>query len=110
DRLVGDPGRLRQVLGHLLANAIRFTPEGGRIVVRVAPATVERRIVSLSFSVVDTGAGVPATSPDDLTHAAGPSDRTIGRGPGLGLPLCTRLVELMGGHLQVDANPGGGSV
>ena len=114
--VVGDPGRLRQVLVNLLGNAIKFTPQGV-IEVRVGleaspvphPKVEEER---LRFSVRDTGIGIP---PDKLhlifnsfTQADGSMTRKFG-GTGLGLTISRRLVELMGGRIWVDSELGLGT-
>jgi len=111
--VAGDPMRLRQVLVNLLGNAIKFT-EGGRITVSAqridAPAGDARSW--LRFGVRDSGVGI---SPDALQRlfqrfeqADSSTTRRYG-GSGLGLVICRRLVELMGGSIQVDSEPGRGS-
>ena len=110
--LRGDPGRLRQILTNLLANAIKFTPRGEVV---VSAAVEERREdkVRLHFQVRDTGIGI---APDKLklifepfTQADSSTTRVYG-GTGLGLAICTQLVELMGGRLWAESEPGKGSV
>ncbi len=109
--LVGDPGRLRQVLLNLVSNAIKFTDKGEvELTVRRISATDED--VWLSFSVRDTGIGIP---PDQLAHifeAFGQADTSITRthgGTGLGLTISASLVAMMGGSLEIDSEPGVGS-
>ncbi|HMC17394.1 MAG TPA: response regulator [Albitalea sp.] len=112
--LVGDPGRLRQVLNNLLSNAIKFT-EAGEVVVRVYPADAcapasER--LWLRFSVRDTGIGIP---PDKQTQIFAPfaqEDSSITRrfgGTGLGLTITRRLCGLLGGGITLTSEPGRGS-
>ena len=111
DTVVGDPLRLRQVLMNLLSNAIKFTPKG-EVVVQVV---VERRTaeaVSLRFSVSDTGIGIAAEKLEKIfapfTQADSSTTRRFG-GTGLGLAISQRLVNLMGGHIRVESQPGEGS-
>jgi K+-sensing histidine kinase KdpD len=112
--LIGDPVHLKQILTSLTDNAVKFT-ETGEIAVRVSlsdrePATSER--VKLLFVVSDTGIGIPAEQLSRLfapfTQADGSSSRKYG-GTGLGLAMCKRLVEMMGGQIWVESEPGKGS-
>ena len=109
-QVVGDPGRIRQILTNLLGNAIKFTDKG-RIVVR---ATLEMRADKLLFmcSVQDNGIGIEqARLPfifDAFTQADASTTRKFG-GTGLGLAICKQLVKLMGGDISVDSTAGLGS-
>jgi two-component system, sensor histidine kinase and response regulator len=111
DRLVGDPGRLRQVAINLVGNAIKFTDKG-EVVLRVEPEAVADSTVSLHFAISDTGSGIPAeklqTIFEPFTQADGSATRRHG-GTGLGLTISARLVELMGGRLWVESQVGRGS-
>ncbi|MGE5570181.1 MAG: ATP-binding protein [Rhodospirillales bacterium] len=111
DRLLGDPLRLRQVLLNLLGNAVKFT-NTGRIDVRVQVASRTESEVALRFSVADTGIGIPPQQLpsifDAFRQADGSTTRKYG-GTGLGLAISARLVELMGGRLEVESEPGVGS-
>jgi signal transduction histidine kinase len=106
--LVLDPGKLRQVLFNYLSNALKFTPDGGRVTVRAAPEGEDR----VRITVDDTGPGI---SPEDLTRLwtafeqleAG-SARRYG-GTGLGLSLTRQIVEAQGGEVGVDSVLGEGS-
>jgi len=110
DRLVGDPTRLGQILVNLLGNAIKFT-EAGTVALRIEP-DADSVPGGLSFSVSDTGIGIPteqlATIFERFTQADSSTTRKYG-GSGLGLTISKRLVELMGGRLQVQSTVGQGS-
>jgi PAS domain S-box-containing protein len=110
--LRGDPGRLRQILVNLLGNAIKFTTRG-EIVLRVTQeAAATAQDVGLQFSVTDTGVGIPLDRQTQVfeafTQADGSTTRTHG-GTGLGLTIASQLVQLMGGRLWVESEPGTGS-
>ncbi|NMG65798.1 response regulator [Azoarcus indigens] len=113
ERLMGDPLRLGQVLINLAGNAIKFT-EAGEVVVRVKEVQrdeAERR-VQLRFSVRDTGIGIEPGQLELIFAAFSQADSSTTRrygGTGLGLSISRRLVELMGGTLEVASEPGRGS-
>ena len=102
-----DTGRLRQVLYNLLSNAVKFTAQGTvRLEVAPVPGTDQVR-----FAVVDTGVGIAADQQRDIFLAfrqAGDA-RATGQGTGLGLAISQRLVEALGGSIQVESTPGRGS-
>ncbi len=109
--VVGDPGRLRQVLGNLLGNSLKFTDAGQvRIAAAVAESTAED--VVLRYTITDTGIGMTAEQRDKLfrpfTQADASTTRRFG-GTGLGLAICLRLVEMMGGAFTVVSEAGQGS-
>ena len=105
-RWVGDPMRLRQVLGNLVANAVKFT-DAGEVVVRVRPTGR-----GLRFEVEDTGLGIAHEHLSSLFKTFSQVDSSTTRshdGAGLGLSICRELVELMGGTIGVHSTPGQGS-
>ena len=109
--LVGDPGRLRQILTNLISNAVKFT-ERGEVGVRVQ--MIEQSVSSalLSFEVTDTGIGIPAEKRGQIFEAFAQADGSTTRrygGTGLGLPIAKHFCELMGGAIQVVSEPGIGS-
>jgi two-component system sensor histidine kinase/response regulator len=111
NRLRGDPGRLRQVLLNLVANAIKFTEHGGVAIEAFSLGTVDGD-VHLRFEVTDSGIGIPPdvvpTLFQKFTQADSSTTRRFG-GTGLGLAICKQLVSAMGGEIGVDSVQGKGS-
>jgi two-component system sensor histidine kinase/response regulator len=111
DVLVGDEMRFRQVVLNLLANAIKFTPEGAvKVVLREIPSSPQR--VKLQVEVQDTGVGISAEAQTRLFAPFVQADSSTTRkygGTGLGLAISRRLVELMGGNIGVLSTLGKGS-
>jgi signal transduction histidine kinase/CheY-like chemotaxis protein len=110
-RLSGDSLRLTQVLNNLVGNAIKFTPRG-EVVVKVELVSRDDERVVLRFSVRDTGIGLSPEQAERLFQPFEQADSSIARkygGSGLGLVICKRLVELMGGSISVSSQPGQGS-
>jgi len=109
--LRGDPVRLREVLNHVVGNAVKFTAEG-TVVLRASLAGAGPTEAVVRFDVTDTGIGVPPEAQERLfrpfSQADGSSSRKYG-GTGLGLALSKRLVEAMGGDIGVRSQPGQGS-
>jgi PAS domain S-box-containing protein len=111
DSLVGDAGRLRQVLVNLVGNAIKFT-ESGEIVVSVALEHADSTAVRLRFDVKDTGIGIDPDKQTKVFDSFVQADSSIARkfgGTGLGLAICSKLVQLMEGRIWVESQPGKGS-
>jgi signal transduction histidine kinase/CheY-like chemotaxis protein len=109
--LVGDPVRVRQVLINLLGNAIKFTSSGEIVTGIELQSEIGDQCV-LRLWVSDTGIGVPAEKQETIFQAFTQADNSTTRkfgGTGLGLTICKRLVEMMGGRIWVESTPGGGS-
>jgi len=109
--VLGDSGRLTQVLNNLLMNAIKFTDEGSvRLVAFPCEVTVDD--VCISFSVTDTGIGISEKDREYIFNAFSQADNSTMRrfkGTGLGLTISLRLVEMMQGTLEVESREGEGS-
>ncbi len=111
DALVGDSGRLRQILVNLIGNAIKFT-ECGEVVVDVGAEEVTGDAAVLHFTVADTGIGIAPEKLERIFDAFVQADNSTTRrhgGTGLGLTISSRLVGLMGGRLWAESVPGRGS-
>ncbi|MET0214967.1 MAG: ATP-binding protein, partial [Vicinamibacterales bacterium] len=111
DRVLGDPGRLRQVLLNILGNAVKFTGDG-EVVLRVSTDSSDAAHLKLHFTVTDTGIGIPRDKQQQIFNAFTQADSSTTRrygGTGLGLAIAVRLVELMGGRMWVESEVGKGS-
>lgn len=109
--VIGDPSRLQQVLTNLLNNAAKFT-ERGEISIRIMMIEKNNKVFTLIFEIVDTGIGITADIRERLFKPFSQGDVSSSRkygGAGLGLAISKRLVEMMGGTIEVDSLPGRGS-
>ncbi len=110
DTIIGDPTRLRQILGYLLNNAVKFTEVGG-----VGLSVSSRELIgtyAIHFTVRDTGIGIPRDRMDRMFKPFTQADMSTTRkygGTGLGLAISKRLVELMGGRIWAESKTGEGS-
>jgi len=109
--VTGDAGRLRQILMNLVGNALKFT-DTGYIVLKIRCQQTLNLLSRITISVSDTGIGIPADKHaqlfDSFTQADASTTRKYG-GTGLGLSICQQLVGLMGSHIQVESEAGGGA-
>jgi two-component system, sensor histidine kinase and response regulator len=111
DLLIGDPERLRQIVLNLVGNAIKFTNQG-EVIVHVDSEITGQDDLQLHFVISDSGIGIPPEKQEAIFNAFEQADGSMTRrygGTGLGLSISCRLVELMGGTIWVDSEPGRGS-
>ncbi len=110
--IIGDETRLRQILVNLLGNAVKFTTTGEIVLSASAGHVAESDEIILHIAVSDTGIGIPQDKIDSLFNAFSQADSSTTRkygGTGLGLTICARLIELMGGKVWVESEVGIGS-
>jgi CheY-like chemotaxis protein/HPt (histidine-containing phosphotransfer) domain-containing protein len=109
--ILADPLRLRQILLNLVNNAIKFT-DSGSVVVRVESINVQEDWATIRFSVKDTGIGIPKEKQklifESFSQADGSTTRKYG-GTGLGTAICKEIVQIMGGEMGLESDPGRGS-
>jgi signal transduction histidine kinase/CheY-like chemotaxis protein len=113
DSLIGDDQRFTQVLMNILSNAVKFTPEGGSVSLRISLLSKSEERVKLEISVTDTGIGISTEQQAHLFNVFEQADKSVARqfgGTGLGLALSKKLVEMLGGEIDVRSEPGKGSV
>ncbi len=111
ETLIGDPGRIRQILTNLVGNAIKFT-QTGEVIIRVLEDSREDAATHLHFVVQDTGLGIAEEMRETIFEAFSQADGSMARkfgGTGLGLAICSRLATMMGGAIRVESQPGLGS-
>jgi|CXWL01.1.fsa_nt_gi PAS domain S-box-containing protein len=109
--VIGDPGRIRQIMTNLIGNAIKFT-ERGEVLVQILKAEEDTSSVLLRFEIVDTGVGLTEEAKAKLFQSFTQADSSTARkygGTGLGLTICKRLTELMGGQIGIQSFPGTGT-
>jgi len=109
--LIGDPGRLRQIITNLIGNAIKFTAQG-EVALHVTLDNEDSNMVMIRFAVKDTGCGIPADKLDILFDAFTQADSSTTRkfgGTGLGLTISKQLCEIMGGQIGVESKEGKGT-
>ncbi len=109
--LIGDPLRLGQILVNLTGNAVKFT-EAGEIVIRTEPVRVSDDEVEIKIAVQDTGIGMTSEQVGKLFQSFSQADTSTTRkygGTGLGLAISKKLVQMMGGDIRVESEPGKGS-
>jgi signal transduction histidine kinase len=102
-----DPMRLKEVLYNLLGNAVKFTPEGGKITLES-----EDEGQFLRITIADSGIGIPADEVDQIFekfYQVGQATSGVREGTGLGLAICKRLIEMHGGEIWIESEPGKGS-
>ena len=112
DQIIGDAGRLRQILINLLGNAIKFT-EHGEIYVNIKAEPLTQNTLKLYFAVRDTGVGIPSDKLETIFQAFEQVDSSSTRqfgGTGLGLAVSSQLCQMMGGDIWVESELGKGSV
>ncbi len=109
--IMGDPGRLRQILMNLGGNALKFTHEG-EIYIKAEKLSLDQDKILLKFSVIDTGIGIPKNKQAKIfksfSQADGSTTRKYG-GTGLGTTISKQLAELMGGNIGIESQPDKGS-
>jgi PAS domain S-box-containing protein len=106
-KIIADPHRFRQILYNLLSNALKFTPDQGKITVTATPG-----VPMVSFSISDTGPGIDSTQAAAIFEEYFQAESSVmqsNRGTGLGLAITRRLVEAHGGRIRVDSALGSGS-
>lgn len=110
--IISDPLRLREILGNLIGNALKFTDTGGWVILVVEEKRVSQRRSEFTFRVKDSGCGISEELQSRIFDAFEQGDGAVDwnrQGSGLGLPICKSLVELLSGKLSVESQEGKGS-
>ena len=108
--VVGDPNRLQQAFWNILSNAIKFTPDGGRISIETSSEDKPRR--QIIVHITDTGVGIPHKYLDTIFEKfrrSGDALTNVNEGTGLGLAITKQIVEYHGGRIWAESAPGRGS-
>ncbi len=111
-RLIGDPGRVQQILTNLVSNAVKFT-DHGEVIVRATRVSDDNNMLRIRLQVQDSGPGLSQTQQDQLFNAYQRFEQDGQRviaGSGLGLNIVRKLTDLLGGEIRVDSQPGQGAV
>src|SRR5690554_5268483 len=112
EQVLLDKEKLKQILFNIVGNAIKFTPSGGAVYLTVSGEVIISNHLMLYFAVRDTGKGIPPAYVQKLTQPfiqVDSSDTREHTGTGLGLAIASKLIELMGGYLQIESEEGSGS-
>jgi signal transduction histidine kinase/DNA-binding response OmpR family regulator len=112
DTIIGDDQRLAQVLTNLLSNAVKFTPENGSIRLSASLESEDGKTCIVKFSVADTGIGISEEQQARLFTSFQQAENSTARkfgGTGLGLAISKRIVEMMGGSIWIESEPGQGA-
>ena len=110
--IICDIQRLKQVLSNLIGNAVKFTPENGKVEVIIKTIEKEDNRIKLHFEVKDSGIGIREDQKSKIFDLFSQADNSISReygGTGLGLPISAKFIEMMGSHIEVDSEPQKGS-
>ena len=110
--LLGDPGRIQQVLINLLSNALKFTDAGGSVTLHIREVLHDHKQSVIQFQVRDTGIGIPVAQQSRIFDAFVQADASISRthgGTGLGLTICKRLLAHMNGRIWFESEPNRGT-
>ncbi|WOE69205.1 ATP-binding protein [Hydrogenimonas thermophila] len=110
--IICDIQRLKQVLSNLIGNAVKFTPENGKVEVLIKTIKKEDNRIKLHFEVKDSGIGIKEEQKSKIFDLFSQADNSISReygGTGLGLPISAKFIEMMGSHIEVDSEPQKGS-
>ncbi len=110
--LVGDPERLKQVINYILENATKFNENKPTALIGITASEISNTSAQLEFSIKDNGIGIPATEFETIFEPFSQHDTSSTRlyeGVGMGLAVCKQIVELMGGRIWVESEPGAGS-
>lgn len=110
--VLSDPMRLREILGNLISNALKFTNTAGWVILIVEEKRISNEEREITFRVKDSGCGISEATQEHIFEAFEQGDGAIDwnrQGSGLGLPICKSLVELLGGNLTVTSKEGEGS-